>query len=417
MNNKPQVYAVVSEDQHHHDDTVDHVVVHGEAITPMVVFDKRKRELCLSFTGGIAVGMLLLSMFGGLHHHGTPTAALPTPPVEPTSIQLPVVENVTDVQPFLPPAPIETIPPQQDLTSSSSEDEEEQTSSWWSKTTDTVSGWFGGDKPHLTKTSGGGRDWLVNAQTGTVASKMDPTYLLGVSPAPLVLVRKESEQKLSFLQSPSRALKDVDLVAQDNEFVGFAKEEGVEVEGYEYFETATSPFLEPLSVTYQDDNFLVFSDDYVLDVALWQIVENQKVNFVKALDGSTFTSGGGRDWVWNDDGSVSPKLNLGLVLGMGPRGLSITRKEEQALRLSHAQELANGDTVPMELNGELKVVGTGETKTADGWDYRETILVEDGPIHIQYDGNFILTSDQDYCLDIAYWQLEEGNVVNFVGGD
>jgi hypothetical protein len=28
-----------------------------------------------------------------------------------------------------------------------------------------------------------------------------------------------------------------------------------------------------------------------------------------------------------------------------------------------------------------------------------------------------LTPNQDFCLDIAYWKLEEGNVVNFVGGD
>jgi hypothetical protein len=28
-----------------------------------------------------------------------------------------------------------------------------------------------------------------------------------------------------------------------------------------------------------------------------------------------------------------------------------------------------------------------------------------------------LTPDQDFCLDIAYWKLEEGNIVNFVGGD
>jgi hypothetical protein len=192
-----------------------------------------------------------------------------------------------------------------------------------------------------------------------------------------------------------------------------------QVEGFAYFDTVASPFVDPVSVTYQDDNFLVFADDYVLDVALWQIVEHQPVNFVQALDGSTFTAGGGRDWVWNENGSISPKLNLELVLGMGQRGLVITQKAEQALCLSHAQELANGETVPMELSGEIKVIGVGETQTtSDGnWRYKETVLVEDTPVRIQYDGNFILTPDQDFCLDIAYWKLEEGNIVNFVGGD
>ena len=148
-------------------------------------------------------------------------------------------------------------------------------------------------------------------------------------------------------------------------------------------------------------------------------MERQPVNFVQALDGSTFTPGGGRDCVWNENGSISPKLNLELVLGMGQRGLVITQKVEQALRLLHAQELANGETVPMELSGEIKVIGVGEAQsTPDGnWRYEETMLVEDYPVRIQYDGNFILTPDEDFCLDIAYWKLEEGNIVNFVGGD
>mmetsp|Transcript_31966 Transcript_31966/g.52772 ORF Transcript_31966/g.52772 Transcript_31966/m.52772 type:complete len:411 (-) Transcript_31966:21-1253(-) len=406
---KPQAYAVVS---NQHDTTSSqHVVIHGEVITPL--FDKRKRELCFSFTGGITVGLLLFAIIGSLaqSHRASP------PPLPQSHDQLPTVNVTTPVHPLIPPSggdheTLSKLPPSQD------EVPEDKPSSWWSQTSDTVSGWFGGgkDETHETKTAGGGRDWLVNAQTGIVASKMDPSYLLGVGPAPLVLVRKDSEAQLLFLQSPNEALEDVDLVAKGNEFIGFINENGSQVEGFEYFDTVTSPSVEPLTVTYQDDNFLVFADDYVLDVVYWQIIENQKVNFVKALDGSTFKAGGGRDWIWNKNGSVSPKLNLNLVLGMGPRGLVITQKEEQALLLAHAQELANGETVPMEGSGIL-MVGASETKTADGWRYRETLLVENAPIRIQYDGNFILTPDQDFCLDIAYWELQEGNVVNFVGGD
>jgi hypothetical protein len=416
-----QAYAVVTDDH----DSIQHVaVVHGEAIRAPIL-DKRKRELCIAFTAGLAVGLILVWLSGGSSGNMVkmPQVTAITPGIDPLNTQdVPPATNITGLPPLVPPPSNdedEVIrPPKEEKEPS---DDSAKESSWWSEATETVSSWFGGsNESHDTKTVGGGRDWLVNAQTGTVASKLDPSYLLGVGPAPLVLVHKEdAKQRLLFLQAPSRTVHTVDLVAHDNEFVGFEKDVSTQVEGFAYFDTVASPFVDPVSVTYKDDNFLVFADDYVLDVALWQIVENQPVNFVQALDGSTFTAGGGRDWIWNENGSISPKLNLELVLGMGSRGLVITQKKEQALRLSHAQELANGETVPMELSGEIKVIGVGETQsTADGnWRYMETVLVEDTPVRIQYDGNFILTPNQDFCLDIAYWKLEEGNVVNFVGGD
>ena len=142
------------------------------------------------------------------------------------------------------------------------------------------------------------------------------------------------------------------------------------------------------------------------------------MNFVKALDGSTFTKHGGRDWIWNENGSLSPKLNKELVLGRGPKTLIITLLEDQALHLSHAQDLANGETVPMELAGAQEGLGTKVAQsTSDGWLYREIVLVNEDPVRIKYDGNFILTSDEAFALDIAEWRLEQGNVVAFVGGN
>ena len=408
---KTPAYSVVDADDIVHSD----VIVHGQVITPL--FDRRKRELCVSFAAGTFVGFLLLAALvsSSLQHAPSVVPLIPAV-IPPTSEPEP---NVTAIRPLATPPQNKTTLSEQHQEDESAEQQHQGEQSWWSQASNTVSGWFGG-KNHETKVAGGGRDWLINAQTGTVASKLDTSFLVGVGPAPLVLCPKDSKHALIFLQSPSSSLHDIDLVLAppNNAFVGFANEDAQQYEGFEYFDTVVSPFVDPLSVSYQDDNFLVYDGDYVLDVAWWKIVEDQKVNFIKALDGSTFTRGGGRDWIWNGDGSVSPKLNQELVLGRGIRGLVITQKEKQALHLNHAQELANGDTVPMELSGESEVVGAKETQTTDdGWRYRETALIDESPIRIKYDGNFILTPTEDFALDIAYWKLEEGNSVNFVGGD
>ena len=420
---KNPAYAVVTDSD---DDLHSDVIIHGQVIVPLL--DHRKRELGLTFVagtflGGLSVLLLLLGSGWRAPQQVTASSVLDMPPVSHFNA------NGTVIYPLKPPPQNETqsVQQQQDVVGSRDNDAPEQnkdppsssSSSWWSAATSTVSGWFGGgDAHHSTKVAGGGRDWLIDAQTGTVATKLNPAYRLGIGPAPLILVWRDSEDALVFFQSPTLSSNVVDLVVDPSgEFVGFAKSETVTVDGVNVFNTVVSPFVEPLSVAYEEENFLVYDGNYVLDVTSWKVVEGQTVNFVKALDGSTFTKHGGRDWVWNADGGVSPKLNKELALGRGPQTLIITQRDEQALRLSHAQELANGDTVPMELVGAHQGIGAKVAQcTSDGWLTRETVLVTENPIRIKYDGNFILTSDEDFALDIAEWQLEQDTFVRFVGG-
>lgn len=437
---KTQAYSVISTDEIIHND----VIVHGQVISP--ILDRRKRELCLAFLAGALTGFVLLYMLLLLHQFWANTAYSP-PPLSPApdhylvgvpSSSYASEPNLTSILPLEPPLTngnkTLSIQPNDESNVTDvapDEDAQQQYPSWWTVATNTVTAWFGGSS-HETKTSGGGRDWLIDAQTGVVSSKLDPSFRLGLGPAPLVLVPRHSDRALIFEQQMQNMQNDhhvvvVDFVVAlgvepDHEFVGLAKEHAEHVEGFEFFDTVVSKFVKPLSVTYEDENFLIYNKDYLLDVVSWNIVEDQKVNFIQALDGSTFTKGGGRDWIWNDDGTLSPKLNRQLVLGKGvsQQGLVITQNDEQALRLAHAQELANGESVPMDLltGGHPQGVGAKEFKSnGDGWRYRETVIVSDSPIHIKYDGNFILDATEDFALDIAYWNLEENNAVNFVGGD
>lgn len=317
--------------------------------------------------------------------------------------------------------------------------------SWWNQATDTVSGWLG--HSHLTKLPGGGRDWLVHAKDGTLMSKHDPSFFLGYGPAPLILVsRNGNEKKLYFLSvSTNDSFTDFKVIridekdssgAKQPEFIGFIPQKDIqETDEYKYYDTLVHPSLEPFTVNFKDSNFIITNDGFILDVAYWNIVEGNKVNFVKPVDDGDdsviFKEGGGRDWSWNEkDGTISPKLNPDLVLGVGNAGLIITQDEEHTVRLSNAQELANGESVFMNLdplynsNGPSYFVSTSsDEKKLNGWRYREAIVQreEDGSqssaVKITYDGNFILTSDNNYALDIASWKMEPWTSVNFVGGD
>jgi len=397
----------------------DIMLVHGKVVTPFC--DQRKTELCLSFGAGVLLASLLFLAFllssssSNFHHPTSPimketttttseeesTSSLNMPP------QFPTLNATVDNN-------------NNEIIGTNNDDEDETT--WWSNSKHTVKQWFG--MTHQTKLNDHGRDWLLNAQTGTMVAKQDPSLFLGIGPAPLVLVHQDDDQKQLVFDLTYPA---VDLVTTSGDFVGFEETDT------DYSTLLVSPFLnEPISVTYQEDNFIVFQNDYVLEVESWNVVKDQNVNFVKK-DGDV-RSGGGCDWVWNSsDGTIRPKLNTNLVLGRGDRGLIVTRHPDQALSILHAKDLANTDiigekeegvvhvVVPMDLgNGERQVVGVKQPKGAtknDGWRIKQTVLVDAGPIRVKYDGNFLLTPDEQFALEITDGRLEEGNTVNFVGGD
>ena len=58
-----------------------------------------------------------------------------------------------------------------------------------------------------------------------------------------------------------------------------------------------------------------------------------------------------------------------------------------------------------------------QERRAGPWRYIESELVAaTDAVHAEWDGNFVMMSGHDLCLDVAFWKMEEGNVVNFVGG-
>ena len=151
------------------------------------------------------------------------------------------------------------------------------------------------------------------------------------------------------------------------------------------------------------------------------MIEGSVLNFVEGSSHfDSFISGGGRDFVWNEDGSIATKLNPNLVLGKAfPKIVLVHQDSSQKLVLEHAEELANRKTVPMMLvkNGASVSKRYNETREFGPWHYVESQVANDDAVSIRFDGNFILVDGEEFALGVSFWNMEEGTPVNLVGGD
>merc|ERR1711939_412815 len=61
--------------------------------------------------------------------------------------------------------------------------------------------------------------------------------------------------------------------------------------------------------------------------------------------------------------------------------------------------------------------GYSEERRAGPWRYIESELVAaTDAVHAEWDGDFVMISGRDLCLDVSFWKMEINNTVNFVGG-
>ena len=64
--------------------------------------------------------------------------------------------------------------------------------------------------------------------------------------------------------------------------------------------------------------YVISEDGFVLDISFWKYTENNTVNLVRHAGGQekkTFTGGGGRDFVQNENGTITPSKAKHFFLG------------------------------------------------------------------------------------------------------
>mmetsp|Transcript_1495 Transcript_1495/g.2197 ORF Transcript_1495/g.2197 Transcript_1495/m.2197 type:complete len:389 (-) Transcript_1495:238-1404(-) len=293
-----------------------------------------------------------------------------------------------------------------------------------------------------TKSSGGGRDWILN-EDGTIAAKHQADLVLGLGHHPMVLVDRGSERQFVFDEETILALKSgeyVTLTTASGQGIG---KKGTQ-EQYATVEDYTWRVIEAVAdkastenailVRYENDNFImVVNDNMAFDVSYWVYEAGNTVNFVGGNDvAATKMAGGGRDWVINvEDGTVSPKSAPHLALGSGAPVLILVEKgHSRQIVLDNMEGLMKGETISASLsspgNGDMVLSKKYEDeKMYQGWHFIESIAqtVEERAIHIRYeDGNYLRLvnadtgEDEDLVFDVSFWKLVEGNTVNYVGG-
>ena len=252
----------------------------------------------------------------------------------------------------------------------------------------------------------------------------------GVKPKPqmppMVLTSRGSYNECRFKEATMVALKSgqealLSLESHPGYAIGKKYTQERRYEAWRYIESQAVPEDEGITVRLEDGAFIALNGgaDLVFDVSFWKMEINNTVNFVGGTNQGkerTKLGGGGRDFVLNDDATISPKNAPQLCLGLRsemPKMVLTAKSDSNACVFE-----AFPSTMRLRSHPGFGVgFKYSEERRAGPWRYIESELVAaTDAVHAEWDGDFVMISGHDLCLDVAFWKMEEGNVVNFVGG-
>ena len=167
-----------------------------------------------------------------------------------------------------------------------------------------IGGTSGGTDATLSR--GGGRDWTLNDNDGTISPRSIPDLVLGVGARSVVLDGRGSKDELVFDRLSSVRNDDDDgggiaLTTSSPAGAGVGEKLHSSDHGgrpktcreWTYVESATVPTENALVVEYVNSNFLKLKGrELVLDVSWWKYYPGHTVNFVGATANQTKTSDG-----------------------------------------------------------------------------------------------------------------------------
>uniref|UniRef100_A0A7S2VWJ4 Uncharacterized protein n=1 Tax=Triparma pacifica TaxID=91992 RepID=A0A7S2VWJ4_9STRA len=243
----------------------------------------------------------------------------------------------------------------------------------------------------------------------------------------LVLVNKGDGDQCIFTHALDLSRgKDVDLTLSSHPGLVIGRQYGDErmAGPWRYIESGIKANVQPICVQYVEGNYIKLTDaDLVFDVSFWKMESGNTVNFVGGTNENDKTKlgGGGRDWVINSDGTISPKHHLHLTLGVqAPKMVLVAKDDPCQLTFKNASCLRDGEEVELSLSShyEMGVARAyNEEKRFGPWRFTESCISSSSPIRVSYvDSNFIMLADADLVFDVSFWKMEPGNTVNFVGG-
>lgn len=154
-------------------------------------------------------------------------------------------------------------------------------------------------------------------------------------------------------------------------------------EEWRYIELGLGPSRMAAHMQLQGEFLVRLHDERVMDIAHWKYEEGNTLNVLRSArchPGHTRYGNGGRSFVVNADGTISPKLATHLVLGAGkPRFVFVPSSSPNVCVFERAQELIRGDApVPLALAshpGLAVVQSFDEPREAyEEWHYKELAI-------------------------------------------
>merc|ERR1712100_707396 len=252
----------------------------------------------------------------------------------------------------------------------------------------------------------------------------------GVKPKPqmpaMVLTSRGSYNECRFTEATMVALKSgqealLSLESHPGYAIGKMYTQESRHGPWRYIESQAVPEDEGIPVRLEDGAFIALNGgaDLVFDVSFWKMEINNTVNFVGGTNQGkerTKLGGGGRDFVLNDDATISPKNAPQFCLGLRSKmpKMVLTAKGDSNACVFEAFP----STMRLRSHPGFGVgFKYSEERRFGPWRYIESELVAaTDAVHAKWDGDFVMISGRDLCLDVAHWKMEEGNTVNFVGG-
>ena len=191
-------------------------------------------------------------------------------------------------------------------------------------------------------------------------------------------------------------------------------------EEWRYIEIGIGPAHMAMSVRFES-NFLVrVHDERVMDISHWQYEEGNTLNVLRSgknHPAHTRASGGGRSFIFNPDGTISPQHAQHLVLGVGiPDCTLVNINSPNKAILASAHELRGGGSVALTLSSHpgYAIVPKFVPRRINEWhvSYAHWGI---GPAAdaatARLEGNHVISTQpatNDFILDVPFGKLNEG---------
>eukprot|EP00941_MAST-03F_sp_MAST-3F-sp1_P001230 g1230.t1 len=196
-----------------------------------------------------------------------------------------------------------------------------------------------------TYAEGGGRDFIVNSKDNTISPMHAPQFVLGVATPRLVLVKKGDIRTCIFdnaSQLKKRSTVAAPLTLSSHPGFGVSPLwSGHRVHHeWNYIELGISPIgsSQIIEATYDGDFITNSLDAKVFDVANWKYYENNHLVIISGkIRSATRTKNGGRSFLINSDGSISPVKAKEFVFGVEFSNLDVFSKGVEAPPIVEAQ--------------------------------------------------------------------------------